>query len=120
MVWVADRHSTSVIEQADELAAVTQLPMVNCVLDEHLPIAKEGRCDGVVCVLEMLRLLVGGEEAPAQEAGARLAIAVVVRLQSVAKGPELGRLYMHISDSLQVLFRFTALITTHFTLFDYK
>lgn len=78
MIRVANCHFASVIEQGDHLTVVSELAMVVGMFQEHLFIAEETRRNSVMSMLQVLRFLMGGQEAPAKQTGRELPSSLVV------------------------------------------
>ena len=70
------------------------------MLEIHLFGAEEGRCDRVVCMLQVLLFLIGSEEAPAEKTGGESGRAIVIHLKLLDEGLELCRRAMHVAECL--------------------
>ena len=63
-IRIPDQNLCLFTQQSHHLLRVLKLVVHLCVLEVHLLSAEETGRNGVVCVLEVLLLLIGGEKSP--------------------------------------------------------
>ena len=99
-VRVTDEDLTTFVEKRDHSVAFSHLDVQLRMLQEQLLIAKKGRRDRVVSMLEMLLLLIGGEKAPTQQACRLFGVSLVVLLDLLNEVFIFLALSVHESQSL--------------------